>query len=337
MENRHTNQDLIQMQSLPLECKVNMTINRIRGWLDEYGSDGVYVSFSGGKDSTVLLDLVRSWDRSVPAVFADTGLEYPEIRDFVKTLDDVTWVKPKMNFKAVIEKYGYPVFSKNIARNVNYARKGSSWAVKVMQGINRDGTPSKFKERFIPYQYLLNAPFKISDQCCYVMKKDPIHRYERETGRKPILGTLAEESQLRQLSWLKHGCNSFDTGRSQPLSFWTNQDILEYIYTRKLRIAPVYGEVLPPDKTADKKHPELAKFRTTGCERTGCVFCLFGINQDKCPNRIQRLATTHPQLYNYCLKPTEDGGLGMAEVMDFIGKPYKIENNCINGGNHNDG
>lgn len=325
MENKHTKADLLQMQSLPLSCKITMTKNRIRWWLDEYGSDGVYVSFSGGKDSTVLLDLVRQVCPEVQAVFIDTGLEYPEVRDFVKTFDNVVWLKPKMNFKAVITKYGYPVFSKNVARNVNYARKGSQWAVEYMKGLNKDGTPSRFKARFVPYRFLLDAPFKISDQCCYVMKKDPAHRYERETGRKPFIGTLAEESQLRQQAWMKHGCNAFETGRSQPLSFWTNADILEYIYTRKLPIASVYGEVLPPDPAADKKHPELAKWRTTAADRTGCMFCLFGINQDKCPNRFQRMAVTHPAIYDYCIKPTEAGGLGMAKVMDFIGKPYKPE------------
>ena len=74
------------MQSLPLSAKVRMTETRIRAWVDEYGEDGVYISFSGGKDSTVLLHIVRNLYPSIKAVFVDTGLEYPEVREFVKRL-----------------------------------------------------------------------------------------------------------------------------------------------------------------------------------------------------------------------------------------------------------
>ena len=115
--------ELKQMQSLPLRAKVRMTIQRIKGWIDEYGEDGVYVSFSGGKDSTVLLDIVRNEYPSVKAVFFDTGLEYPEIRELVKGYENVDWIKPKMNFREVITKYGYPMISKEVSERVYGARK----------------------------------------------------------------------------------------------------------------------------------------------------------------------------------------------------------------------
>ena len=115
--------ELKQMQSLPLQAKVRMTIRRIKGWICEWGEDGVYVSFSGGKDSTVLLDIVRKEFPSVKAVFFDTGLEYPEIREFVKGYENVDWIKPKMNFKEVMTKYGYPMISKEVSECVQGARK----------------------------------------------------------------------------------------------------------------------------------------------------------------------------------------------------------------------
>lgn len=119
----HTIDDLKMRQALPLDIKVRMTQQRIREWVNEFGEDGVYVSFSGGKDSTVLLHLVREIYQNVPAVFIDTGLEYPEIRDFVKTFENVVWLKPKMNFKQVIQKYGYPFISKEVSNCVFGARK----------------------------------------------------------------------------------------------------------------------------------------------------------------------------------------------------------------------
>lgn len=118
-----TAEEMRGLQRLPLDIKVAMTMDRIRQWVDTYGDNGVCVSFSGGKDSTVLLHLVRSYAPNVKAVFSDTGLEYPEIRNFVKTFDNVDWIKPKMTFGQIVGQYGYPLFSKEISNTIWYARK----------------------------------------------------------------------------------------------------------------------------------------------------------------------------------------------------------------------
>lgn len=120
---KHTISDLHQMQAMPLKIKVRMTEERLRQWVDEYGIDGVYVSFSGGKDSTVLLDIARKLYPAIKAVFIDTGLEYPEIRKFVKTYENVDWLKPKKNFKQVIDEYGYPFISKEVCECVSGAKR----------------------------------------------------------------------------------------------------------------------------------------------------------------------------------------------------------------------
>ena len=114
--------DLRQMQALPLSLKVSLTKARIRQWVNEYGEDGVYISFSGGKDSTVLLHIVREMYPDIPAVFVNTGLEYPEIVQFVKTFDNVEIIRPKMNFKKVIEKCGYPFISKEVSGAIQETR-----------------------------------------------------------------------------------------------------------------------------------------------------------------------------------------------------------------------
>lgn len=123
MGNKHVISDLYQMQSLPLNAKVRMTQRRIKEWVDEYGEDGVYISFSGGKDSTVLLDIARKLYPNIKAMFVDAGLEYPEIRQFVKQFNNVDWIKPKMTFRQVIERYGYPFISKEVSECVYGARK----------------------------------------------------------------------------------------------------------------------------------------------------------------------------------------------------------------------
>ena len=122
---KHTIEELHQFQSLPLSIKVAMTLDRIRGWIREYGEDGVYVAYSGGKDSTVLSHLVdEAWPKNkIPRVFVDTGLEYPEIREFAKKEPRVVFIKPKKNFRQVIEQYGYPFISKEVSECVYGAKK----------------------------------------------------------------------------------------------------------------------------------------------------------------------------------------------------------------------
>ena len=158
----------------------------------------------------------------------------------------------------------------------------------------------------------MDAPFRISEKCCKVMKKDVSHEYQKETGLHPIIGTLASESMLRKMSWLKTGCNAFDASepKSTPMAFWTEQDVLEYIRVKNITISPIYGEIVNTGGDG--------RLMTTGANRTGCMFCLFGIHHEKQPNRIQRLYYQHPKIYDYILDK-----LGFREVMEYMHIPYE--------------
>ena len=120
---KHTIRELQELQALPLDLKVRLTKQRIREWIREFGEDGVYVSFSGGKDSTVLLDIVREEYPNVKAVFVDVPTQYPELKQFVQKFDNVDIIRPKMNFFEVCEKYGFPLISKEVSEAVEGARK----------------------------------------------------------------------------------------------------------------------------------------------------------------------------------------------------------------------
>lgn len=413
-------EELHTLQALPLNVKVKKTQQRIREWVNYFGEDGVYVSFSGGKDSTVLLHLVRELYPSIPAVFCDTGLEYPEIREFVKTFDNVEWVKPKMTFREVIGKYGYPFISKEVSEVVYGARK---YLTSVLNGIDNltdrqtdrpywyrykrlcgmgeyrntnttssatslQGEPNmgstqhththtvgedilgksqgllplaiiltedcgvkhqrtrqilgkhpKTKKREDSgdrsmfscerYQFFLDAPFEICNRCCNVMKKEPMHRYEKQTKRVPMTAQTASESRLRTQVWLRNGCNAFNAKKqiSNPMSFWTEQDVLLYIYKNKLPIASVYGDVVKDKEIIGQMDlgdfglfdDETPLLRTTGATRTGCIFCGFGCHLEKNKTgRFEMLKETHPKQYEYIMKPWEEGGLGYKEVIDWI-------------------
>lgn len=329
-----TRTDLLQMQACPLEVKVLMTQRRIREWVTEFGVDGVYISFSGGKDSTVLLHLVRELYPDIEAVFVNTGLEYPEIQKFVKKFDNVRILTPKMNFNQVISKYGYPVLSKEISNKIYNARRGGTWALKALNNelLNKDGNPSQYN---IPkYKPLLNADFILSNTCCDVMKKTPSHTFERKTGKKPITAQMASESKLRLQKWIQNGCNAFEAKRqvSNPMSFWTEQDVLQYIKVHDIPIASVYGDIIPVNDQLTIDNSFNCQLCTSGCARTGCIFCGFGAHLEKGESRFERLKRTHPKQYNYCIgggeydnegiwKPNKDG-LGMGHVFDVLNNLY---------------
>lgn len=219
-----TGNDLKILQELPLEIKILKTKQRIREYYNHFNGN-VYVSFSGGKDSTVLLDLVRQEYPDVKAVYVDTGLEFPEIKDFVKTIDNVEILRPEMSFLQVINEYGYPVISKEIAYTIYYARKGSQWAIDRLDGKHEYGNHKKYK-------FLLDSDFKISSICCDIMKKRPVKKFEKRTGLHPIVGTMADEGGQRKSAYLRNGCNSFSGTRpmSTPLGFWKEEDVWEYIH-----------------------------------------------------------------------------------------------------------
>lgn len=331
----HTIEDLRALQAESLDRKLRISQTRIIEWYEKFNGQ-VYVAFSGGKDSTVLLHIVRQLYPDVEAVFVDTGLEYPEIKDFVKTIPNVTIIRPKMTFADVVTKYGYPVISKEVSEVISGERRGVKSLSAKMHGnkLNNDGEKSVYNcERYL---FMLDAPFGISEKCCHVMKKAPSKQYDKISGKKQILGTMTDESRLRCNGWLKTGCNSFDKGRekSRPLSFWSEQDVLKYLQLTKIPYAKVYGDIVPKSEFCgqcafDGVETDLM---TTGVSRTGCMFCMFGAHLEKEPTRFQRMKETHPKQYAYCMNGGEfdeqgmwipnKQGLGLKKVLDFINVKY---------------
>lgn len=298
-------QELSRLQALPLDEKIAIAQKAIREFVEHFGVDGIYISFSGGKDSTVLIHLCRQLYPDLVGLYSDTGLEFPEIRDFVQTFDNITIVTPKMHHREMLKKCGYPVVSKEQAEWIYRIRSGtSSGAIqKAFYGMNLDGTPTRFKLSE-QWKYLLNAPFNIGSGCCKEMKLKPIAEYVKKTGRVPIMGTTASESALRAQKFMQYGFYNLEGKKAQctPMSIWTDDDVWEYIHRFNLPYCKIYD---------------------MGYDRTGCVFCMFGAHLDKEPNRFQKLQRTHPDLWRYCMKPYDDGGLGLREVLEFMGIPYE--------------
>ena len=273
---------------MTLADKVERTKELIVEWYYQFKGN-VYVSFSGGKDSTVLLYIARSLKcgKDIVGVFDDTGLEYPEVREFVKKQDNIVWIKPTMNFKQVVEKYGFPIISKEQSRNIYEIKTTKSQ--KLLEKRLGDGMGSLAKK----WRPLLNADFKIGNKCCAVMKKNPLKSFENKSGMKPMVATMAVESRQRMTSYFKGDCNQYSASRpiSTPMAFWTEQDVLKYIYDNDIEIASIYGNVVKDGET----------YRTTGVYRTGCMFCMYGLHLERHPNRFEIMEQKHPKQYDYIM------------------------------------
>ena len=297
---------LKQRQSLSISIKWQLSKRRIIECYEKYNGK-VYISYSGGKDSNLVKDMVRSIYPEVPCVFSDTGLEYPELREFVKNVKNVVWLKPKKNFTQVIEEYGYPVVSKEQSQFLYEHRTTNSDKLRAYREEGNASGGGKISKKWL---HLLDAPFTCSHLCCHYLKKKPFTDYEKKTGRIGFVGVMADESRLREQSFLKFGCNSFNSTRatSRPIMFWTEQDVFECMHKDWIQYPSVYGQVLHNN----------GKYETTGESRTGCMFCMFGVHLEQQPNKFQRMKITHPKIWNYCIYK-----LNLKQVLDYIGVPYE--------------
>ncbi len=276
---------LASLREMNLDAKIIQTRFLIRQAVTLFGLEKVYISYSGGKDSTVLSHIAKSMYPNILHIFANTTNEYPE------TIAHIQWEQKVNNtnliivnpidakgeiwtFKKVVEQYGYPMFSKRVANAIRTYQHALTPRTKANAAdyINRN---------FKKYERFKELP--ISDKCCDRLKKWPIKHKAKELGLEcAILGILASESYQREKDWIENGCNVFyerKDNQSRPLSFWTDSDILEYIQRYNVRI------------------PEIYKM---GYSRNGCMYCGFGVQLESSgKNRFQLLKETHPIQYKY--------------------------------------
>ena len=285
--------ELRERQAWTLERKIDHSLGVIEQFVSRLGKDNVYVSFSGGKDSTVLLDLCRILYPDIKAVFCNTGNEYPDIvyfvRDKIKNGENIEIIQPKMKPKDVLCNYGFPLISKGVSELI-YNFKTNPKSKRALQVIGKIND-SKFKHKMpTKYRWILFENFNSSHLCCHKLKKEPFKKYEKENCVSPILGIMADESMMRTTMYINQGqCNVFrkNVGRtkSMPLSIWTEKDIWDYIKMRKLPIAGIYYK---------------------GAKRTGCMFCGYGC-QFKNDNRLKLVYDMYPKMYSLFMSYTNNG------------------------------
>jgi 3'-phosphoadenosine 5'-phosphosulfate sulfotransferase (PAPS reductase)/FAD synthetase len=266
---------------LMLINKAKLKIEKI---IEDKGIENVAVSFSGGKDSTVLKHLVESIEPSIKSVFCNTGVEYESIVTFVKTFDNVQIVEPKNNFLSIIKKYGFPIISKEQSRYISDIRNPN--CCQKIKDIRLGKGNFRISNK---WKYFLDTDIKVSDKCCYHLKKAPLQKL----GYYYFTGERISESNLRKRRY--HNC--ILPKKCIPLRLWSDELINKYIEYYNIKICDIY------------------KYE----RRTGCKFCLYGIHMEERPNRIDRLKFIEPKSYEYARK------IGIIDLMEKILNQNKLK------------
>jgi len=307
-----------EMLKWDLDKKINHALKRIQEFYK--AEDGlVYIAFSGGKDSTVLLHLVRSLYPEVEAVFCNTTNEFVEVLSFVKQTENVVTVHPEMSFNKTVEVYGFPLVSKKVSKAILTLRAEADNTKATrnlyMTGYNRKGHFSqrwKLAKKWLPL--IKEAEFNITSKCCDILKKDPTKKYEKETGKRGFIGTMASDSIQRRSTWLKMGCNTYEgtSVKSRPLSVWTSSDIWEYIERFSVPYSKIYDDII---------NEETGEVLIEGEHNTGCAYCAFGAHLEKSDlvtkNRFQRLALRKPKQFKKMMN-LKNNGVTFSEALSFI-------------------
>lgn len=239
-------------------------ITKIQSVINQYGEDNFYISYSGGKDSTVLHELVDMAlpDNRIPRVYANTGIELNMVRDFVKAKaekdDRIIIVKPSKPIKKTLEEYGYPFKSKFHAHFVAlYQRLGLTTGVKNYMGI---GEKEIFRPcpKILQYQFTEDFNMKVSDKCCFYLKEEPLDTWAKENAKTiALIGVMKSEGGRRTMA----NCLAFNGKKLkafQPLVPITKEWEEWFIEEHNIEICDIYK---PP-----------YNFTRTGCK--GCPFAL---------------------------------------------------------------
>lgn len=283
-----TREDLYERQKWTLAQKIDHSLGTIDQFIAKM--DGkVYLAFSGGKDSTVLMHLCEIIKKDILCVFVNTGCEYLDIIRFVsecqKDGHNIKIIRPEYRPREIWARYGFPLVSKEAAEQIHAVRiNPDSIKAKNALGITNSNSQFVLGKK---WRYLINEPYDTSNMCCQKLKKDPSHKFQKEFGLYPILGIMASESRLRENTYIRRGgCNAWgDNANSHPLSIWTDEDIWQFVRDNNIKIADIYNK---------------------GAQRTGCVACGFGC-QFKKDNRLQLLYNLYPKYYKMVMEFTNNG------------------------------
>ncbi len=328
------------MQNLPYEIKVKRAKIRINEFITEMNARNCNAHVSvGGLDSIVLLLFIRSMGINIPAISV-SGVEDKSIQGIHKQLG-VIRLKSYKSKVEVLNQVGFPVISKRIAGKIDLLQNPSEKNKTVRHAIitgecGEQGHFAKNSRMKLPQKWLqlfagmankeygtryYEAPFRVSNKCCYYLKEKPCDDWAREHNSHPFLGLMASEGGQREEALVEHGCNYYGKTvmRSAPFAPFLRQDLLQLALDLEVPVPEIYGEI--------KRKPDGTLY-TTKAQRTGCSMCGFGIHMEKRPHRFDRLRESNPKewhfwMYECCTDHETGEKYGWGRVLDWIGVEWE--------------
>lgn len=324
------------IQNLPYDVKVRRAEQRAIEFQTEMDKRGYNCHVSvGGLDSITLLVFLRSIGIDVPAISV-SGVEDKSIQEIHKQLgvENVKSYKTKVE---VLNEVGFPVISKKMAGRIELLQNPTEKNTTVRHAIitgecGEQGHFAKNSSMRLPQRWLnlfagmaneqygtnyKEAPFKVSNKCCYWLKEKPCDDWAKEHNSFPYLGMMASEGGQREDALIDHGCNYYGKTvmRSAPFAPFMRNDILQLALDLQVPVPDIYGEI--------KRHEDGTLY-TTGAQRTGCSMCGFGIHMEQRPHRFDRLRERnekewHFYMYECCTDPDTGEKFGWGRVLDWIG------------------
>ena len=277
------------MQNLPYEIKVKRAKIRINEFITEMNARNCNAHVSvGGLDSIVLLLFIRSMGINIPAISV-SGVEDKSIQEIHKQLGVIRL--------------------KHFAKN-SRMKLPQKW-LQLFAGMANKEYGTRYYE----------APFRVSNKCCYYLKEKPCDDWAREHNSHPFLGLMASEGGQREEALVEHGCNYYGKTviRSAPFAPFLRQDLLQLALDLNVPVPEIYGEI--------KRKPDGTLY-TTKAQRTGCSMCGFGIHMEKRPHRFDRLRESNPKewhfwMYECCTDNNTGEKYGWGKVLDWIGVEWE--------------
>ena len=344
--------DFMVKERMPYDFKVRYATIRAREFVEECEKRDLNYHVSvGGLDSITLYLFLKSIhidapgisvshleDQSIQKVHKALGIE--RIRSAVRSVDDDGrihhWTKPQ-----IIQEFGFPVLSKEIAAKIELLQNPSEKNATVRHAIITGETGAyggyqtdsrmKLAQRWLDlfggyenerenvnYQ---TPSFQVSSKCCYYLKEKPCDDWAKAHNSVPFLGLMASEGGRRAKSLRVNGCNYFgaSTIRSAPFAIFNRQDLLRLALDLDVPVPEIYGSIeRKPDGT----------LYTTKAQRTGCSMCGFGIHMEKRPHRFDQLRERNPKewefwMYRCCTDPQTGEQYGWGRVLDYIGVEWE--------------
>lgn len=339
-EKREAKQRFTALQNLPYEIKVRKAELRVTEFLSEMDKRGCHAHVSvGGLDSITLLLFIRKMGIDIPAISV-SGVEDKSIQEIHKQLG-VKRLKSYKTKTEILNEIGFPVISKRIAAKIDMLQNPTEKNQTVRHAIltgecgeqghfatnSRMQLPKKWIALFAGMAneeygtHYKEAPFRVSNKCCYYLKEKPCDDWAREHNSWPFLGMMASEGGQREEALVDHGCNYYGKTvmRSAPFAPFLRQDILQLALDLDVPVPEIYGEIR---RKAD------GTLYTTRAQRTGCSMCGFGIHLEKRPHRFDRLREQnykewHYWMYECCKDPETGEKFGWGRVLDWIGVEWE--------------